>query len=112
MKIQERDLAGIPVLDLSGEVDLQSSPELRATLQARVKAKCPVLLLNFEGVTYLDSSGLATLIEYYQNSRPFGGKFILYGLPPRIQNVFEIARLEQIFSIHPDEASALAELRP
>lgn len=101
----------MPVMDLSGEVDLQSSPELRAALQGRIRAKCPVLLLNFEGVTYLDSSGLATLIEYYQNSRPFGGKFVLYGLPPRIRNVFEIARLEQIFSIHPDEDSALSELR-
>lgn len=102
---------GVPVLALSGEVDLQSSPELRAALQTRSRAKSPALLLNFENVTYLDSSGLATLIEYYQASRAFHGKFVLYNLPPRIRNVFEIARLEQIFSIHPDEASALQALQ-
>lgn len=107
MKIAERQIQGVPVLDLAGEIDLQSSPELRTALQSRSRAKCPALLLNFENVTYLDSSGLATLVEYYQASRPFAGKFILYNLPPRIRNVFEIARLEQIFSIHPDEPSAL-----
>jgi len=99
------------VLDLSGEVDLQSSPKLRELLQSKAKVKCPKLLINLEKVAYIDSSGLATLIEYFQTSRPYKGSLALCNLTPRVKNVFEIARLDQIFAIHPGEAEAVAALR-
>ena len=56
-------------------------------------------------------AGLATLIEYFQSVQSFKGKLALASLSPRVKNVFEIVRLEQIFSIHPDVPSALAALK-
>jgi anti-sigma B factor antagonist len=112
VNIEERQIQGVPALIISGEVDLQHSPDLRAALRVHSKARRPVLLVDFANVTYLDSSGLATLVEYYQTSRQFGGKIALYNLAPRIRNVLEIARLDRIFSVYPDEASALSSLRP
>ena len=74
-------------------------------------AKTPSLLLDFTGVNYIDSSGLATLIEYFQAVQGFKGRLVLACLSPRVKNVFEIVRLEQIFSIHPDVPSALSALK-
>ncbi len=111
MNCAERTVESVAVLDLSGEIDLQSSPRLREILQIRAKAKTPALLLNLSGVSYLDSSGLATLIEYFQTSRAHQGRLALCCLTPRVRSVFQVARLDQIFAIHPDEAAALAALR-
>ncbi len=69
MQCRELTVDGVLVLELGGDIDLQHSPELRRILQARAAQKIPALLLDFTGVAYIDSSGLATLIEYYQSSR-------------------------------------------
>jgi anti-sigma B factor antagonist len=111
MQITERTEESIPVVSISGDIDLETSPKLREFLKPKSSKKTPLLLLDFSEVNYIDSSGLATLIEYFQVVRGFGGKLALASLSPRVKNVFEIVRLEQIFSLHPDIPSALAALR-
>jgi len=111
MQITERTEQEIPVVSISGDVDLETSPKLREYLKPKSNKKTPLLLLDFSGVNYIDSSGLATLIEYYQAVQGFKGKLALASLSPRVKNVFEIVRLEQIFSLHPDIPSALAALK-
>jgi anti-sigma B factor antagonist len=111
MQITERTEENIPIISISGDIDLESSPKLRAFLKPKSSQKTPKLLLDFGGVSYIDSSGLATLIEYFQAVQGFGGKLTLAALSPRVKNVFEIVRLEQIFSLYPDVPSALAALK-
>jgi anti-sigma B factor antagonist len=111
MQITERTDGTIPVVAISGDVDLETSPQLRDFLKPKSAAKTPALLLDFAGVNYIDSSGLATLIEYFQAVQGFKGRLALAALSPRVKNVFEIVRLEQIFSIHPDVPTALAALK-
>ena len=111
MQIAERTEGNIPVLAITGDIDLESSPQLRDFLKGKSSKKTPLLLLDFTGVNYIDSSGLATLIEYYQAIQGFKGKLALASLNPRVKNVFEIVRLEQIFSLHPDITSALTALK-
>jgi anti-sigma B factor antagonist len=111
MQITERTEAGIPVVSITGDIDLETSPQLRACLKPLSTAKTPALLLDFSGVNYIDSSGLATLIEYFQAVQNYKGRLALASLSPRVKNVFEIVRLEQIFSIHPDVPSALSALK-
>jgi anti-sigma B factor antagonist len=111
MEITEQSEQGIPVLAISGDVDLETSPQLRDFLKPKAAQKTPALLLDFSGVHYIDSSGLATLIEYFQGVQAFGGKLALASLSPRVKNVFEIVRLEQIFSLYPDVPTALAALK-
>ena len=62
-------------------------------------------------MNYIDSSGLATLIEYFQSAQIYKGKLALAAMSPRVKNVFEIVRLEQIFAIYPDVPTALATLK-
>ena len=111
MQITERTEDGIPVVSITGDVDLESSPKLREFLKPKSAKKVPALLLDFTAVNYIDSSGLATLIEYYQGVQSYKGKLALACLSPRVKNVFEIVRLEQIFSLHPDIPTAIAALK-
>jgi anti-sigma B factor antagonist len=111
MQITERTEENIPVVLITGDIDLETSPQLREFLKPNSSKKTPLLLLDFSGVNYIDSSGLATLIEYFQAVQGFKGKLALASLSPRVKNVFEIVRLEQIFSLHPDVPSALAALK-
>jgi anti-sigma B factor antagonist len=96
------------VLLLEGEIDLHVSPTISASLQAMVKKKPKRLVVDLSRVSYIDSSGLAILIQAMQNVQEYGGKFALAGLQETVQTIFEIARLDQVFRIYPDTDSALA----
>lgn len=106
MEIKESTESSILVLAVSGEIDLNHSPALRVILRDKAKAKTAQLLLDFTAVAYIDSSGLATLIEYYQSARSFSGKFALCSLSSRVQSSFDLMRLSEVFSIFADQASA------
>ena len=96
------------VVPLEGEIDLHVSPQIGARLATMIKQKPPQLVVDLSQVTYIDSSGLAVLIEAMQNVGGYGGKFALTGLQDGVRPIFEIARLDQVFRIFPDTASALA----
>src|SRR5437762_5608769 len=66
------------------------------------------LVVDLSRVTYMDSSGLAVLIEGMQKVQEYGGKFALAGPQESVQHIFEIARLDQVFQIFPNVDSALA----
>ena len=95
------------ILPLEGEIDLHVSPQIGASLANLIAKKPPQLIVDLSHVTYIDSSGLAVLIEAMQNVSSYGGKFALSGLRESVRPIFEIARLDQIFQIFPDTASAL-----
>ncbi|NBS55221.1 anti-sigma factor antagonist [bacterium] len=110
MEITEKSEKNVLVLAIQGEIDLHVSPSLRAALKAKAQAKTPRLLLNFAEVGYIDSSGLATLIEYYQSARSFQGKFGLCCLNLSVRSSFELVRLTEVFSIFSSEPEALQAL--
>ena len=99
MKVQVRNLDKISIIDSSGDVDLYSSPRLRDALLAEIKADGPSVLVNMSDVTYIDSSGIATLVEGLQLSRQTKTRFGLFGLRPNARSVLELARLHKVFTI-------------
>ena len=96
------------VLPLEGEIDLHVSPRIAASLGAMVEEKPQHLVVDLEKVTYIDSSGLAVLIEGMQNVEGYGGKFALVGLQNDVRSILETARLDQFFSTYPHVEAALA----
>jgi anti-sigma B factor antagonist len=96
------------VLPLEGEIDLHVSPRISAALAAMIGQKPARLVVDLSAVTYIDSSGLAVLIEGMQNVEAYGGKFVLAGLQDNVRPIFEIARLDQVFLIFPHVDAALA----
>ena len=96
------------VLPLDGEIDLHVSPRIATSLRAIIDQKPSRLVVDLSGVSYIDSSGLAVLIEGMQNVEAYGGKFVLAGLQENVRPIFEIARLDQVFIIFPHVDAALA----
>ena len=68
MNCEIRDEGGVAVIALSGDIDLKTSPELRATLLDCVGTK-PGVLVDMAAVSYIDSSGVASLVEAYQSAK-------------------------------------------
>ena len=96
------------VLPLEGEIDLHVSPNIAASLQMMIEKKPGKLIVDLSRVTYIDSSGLAVLIEAMQDVEEHGGNFALAGLQETVRAIFEMARLDQVFRIFPDVEMALA----
>ena len=96
------------VLPLEGEIDLHVSPGIAESLRMMTEKKPKRLVVDLSRVTYVDSSGLAVLIEGMQNVEEYGGKFALAGLQETVRSIFEMARLDQVFRIFPTLDAALA----
>ena len=96
------------VLPLEGEIDLHVSRRVAASLKAIIEQKPERLVVDLSRVSYIDSSGLAVLIEGMQNVEDYGGRFVLAGLQESVRPIFEIARLDQVFIIFPHVDAALA----
>ena len=107
MKINEKSKDGVAILELSGEVDFHSSPELREKMQKVSTSQDPKVIVNLKDVSYIDSSGLATFVEALQTVKRNGGKLVLAELVPAVRGVFEIAKLDSIFSLAGSEQEAV-----
>jgi len=101
----QRDRA--EVLPLKGEIDLHISPSVTASLNTMIEKKPRRLVVDLSDVTYIDSAGLAALIEAMQKVEGYGGKFLLAGLQETVRSIFEISRLDQVFQIFPNVGAAL-----
>jgi anti-sigma B factor antagonist len=110
MKIQVRNADSISIIDCAGEVDLYSSPALRETLLKELQSGAPSVLINMREVTYIDSSGIATLVEGLQLSRQTQTHFGLYDLRNNARSVLELARLNRVFAIFENEQEALEKI--
>ena len=108
MQIVARLATGGTILDITGDIDLAHSPAMRkALLQEIREKKTPKVFLNLEKVRYIDSSGIASLVEGLKASRDQGSRLILFGLSKTVREVMELSRLQKIFEIHESEAQAL-----
>ncbi|MEA3328345.1 MAG: STAS domain-containing protein [Candidatus Omnitrophota bacterium] len=106
MEVKIRQKGNVKIVDIKGELDLYSSPSIRKEFDGLIKKKEKSILINLEGLTYIDSSGLATFIEALQKVSKYKGNLKLAGLRKSIKNVFEVARLDNVFSIFDNEAGA------
>ncbi len=103
-EIQNAD--GAAIVTLSGDVDLESSPRVRSALLECVKSKSNVVV-DMSGVDYIDSSGVASLVEAFQTARKNGTAFVLAKVSDAALRVLELARLDKVFTIVAEVADGL-----
>jgi anti-sigma B factor antagonist len=96
------------ILDVSGNIDMSNSPEVRKVLLRELHDKGSRVLLNLSGVRYIDSSGVASLVEGLKAARDSSSRFILFGLNDSAREVLKISRLLKLFEVYDDEAQATA----
>ena len=87
------------LIELEGEIDLHRSPDVKQQLQAAIAEKPAKLMIDLSKVTYIDSSGLATLLEGMQGVEFSGGKFYLVAVQEMLRAIFETSKLDEVFRI-------------
>ncbi len=107
MTEQVREENGKCVVELGGEIDLDRAPEVRGLLLDCV-ARGHDVLVDLSRVSYIDSSGIASLVEALQSAGKSGTALGLVAISPTALRVFELARLDKVFTIYPDLDAALA----
>jgi anti-sigma B factor antagonist len=107
MKIDIVDYRGNNVVTPSGEIDMYSSPELRKALMGLIHKKTTSLFIDFGAVSYIDSSGIATLVEGLKTVKTYGGRLKLVSIPEAIMEIFRFSKLDSIFEIYGNMDHAL-----
>ena len=102
--------ATLGILALEGDIDLYQSTAVKEKLTELIDRKTERILVDLTRVNYIDSSGLALFIECLQRIGEYSGRLGLFGLQPTVRHIFDIARLDQVLHIYPDEATARATL--
>ncbi len=104
----ETDPTRLCRVELEGDLDFHSSPDLRRELTKVVEQQTPKVMVDLSKVAYIDSSGLATFVELFQRMKRYSGKLVLCNLGQGVRSVFEIAKLDTIFKLAASREEALA----
>lgn len=107
MQVMRDEKNGVAIFRMSGDIDINTSPDVKKSFDDAVNEKKEKVLINLSDVGYVDSSGLATLVEVLKNLRSYGGKLKLSNLSEKVKGLFEITKLDKLFDIEADEDAAI-----
>ena len=109
MKIEERSLSNVVILDLKGKLTIGEGDELlKEKIASLMQAGHRNLLLNLESVPYVDSAGLGGIVHTYTTVSRQGGKLKLVNLTKRITDLLAITKLLTVFETFDSEADAVS----
>lgn len=109
MEIGVRESGGATIVDLNGDITLRTTPQVRKVLLSQFREKhARRVIANMSGVRYIDSAGVASLVEALRLSRDLNSEFALFGLGKVARQVLELTRLTKVFQIYDSEQQALA----
>ncbi|MFH1752686.1 MAG: STAS domain-containing protein [Candidatus Omnitrophota bacterium] len=98
---------GISICRVDGEIDINTAPQFKKAFDRLIREKGAKVIINMEKVGYIDSSGLATLVELLKNFRKIGAPLKLVSLSAKVKSLFEITKLEKLFDILEKEEEAV-----
>ena len=107
MSLTVNETDGFSIITLAGEIDLSCSAEVRNAILASLAARRPTLV-DLAAVSYIDSSGVASLVEGYQTARRKHLEFGLLAVSEAVRSVLQLAHLDKVFQLHPSLADRLA----
>ena len=108
MQIEERIVNDVTILDLKGKMTLGEGDELlKDKINSLIQQGHKKLVLNLEGVPYIDSAGLGEIVRTYTTVSRQGGKLKLLNLTKRIQDLLAITKLLTVFETHDSEQEAV-----
>ncbi len=108
MDVKTSQQDGVSVIQVGGEINISSSPELRKVFERETSKK---IVVDLEKVSYVDSSGLATLVEMLKRTKSQGGSLGLAGMSDKVKSLFEITKLDKLFSLFPNRLEAIKNLK-
>ena len=108
LTIETRDVDGRTVVAVGGEIDVYTAPKLRDKITELVGAGVYDLVVDMEGVEFLDSTGLGVLVGGLKKVRAHDGSLQLVCSQDRLLKIFRITGLAKVFVIHDSPEAALA----
>ena len=109
MELSTRQFESATILDVIGDITLYNSPTIRKMLLDLLRGKrVPRVIVNLEKVRYIDSAGVASLVEGLKLSRELKTGFALFGLARSTREVLELTRLIKVFEVYETEQEALS----
>ncbi|WP_392960525.1 STAS domain-containing protein [Streptomyces sp. LN245] len=106
LTITARDAATGPVLEITGDLDHATAPELRQAVDRLTLASGQLLVLDLAGLEFCDSSGITTLLAARNLATELGGDMALAAVPANTARILSIIGLDRVFTIHPDASTA------
>ena len=91
---------GCTVLEVRGELDMATSPQLRQILLRLVEAGDRQVVVDLAGVSFMDSSGLGALVEAYKALRAVDGRLALAAVQPAVRNVLTVTSVDRVIALH------------
>ena len=108
MDVKLSQLGEIMIYQVQGEINISTSPDLKKHFEKQPPKK---VIVNLEKVTYIDSSGLATLVEMLKKTKSQGGNLGLAAMSDKVKSLFEITKLDKLFAIFPSQDDAVAKIK-
>jgi anti-sigma B factor antagonist len=99
LSLSARDAEGYLILDVAGEIDVYTAPQLRERLIALVEGGARHVIVNLDRVEFLDSTGLGVLVGALKRLRGVGGELILACGQERLLKIFRITGLDRVFTM-------------
>jgi anti-sigma B factor antagonist len=109
LEAEVRQERGGVILDLRGEINGFAQEALDAAYAEADAKDTKTILLNFEGVDYINSTGIALIVGLLAKARASHKRLLAFGLSDHYVEIFEITRLSDFMSVFPDEESAMRE---
>ena len=109
LEAEVRQERGGIVLDLRGEINGFAQEALDAAYAEADAKDTKTILLNFEEVDYINSTGIALIVGLLAKARVSKRRLVAFGLSDHYVEIFEITRLSDFMSVFPDEESAISE---
>jgi anti-sigma B factor antagonist len=112
LEIKERGVGDVVILDLLGKITIgEGSVQLRDAVSNLLESGRQRIILNLQGVSYVDSSGIGELVSRFTTTKNQGGQLKLLQLPKKIKDLLMITKLLTVFEIYEDEETALSSFR-
>jgi anti-sigma B factor antagonist len=98
--VRQEDLSpGVKLVVVRGDIGYSEAPAFGAALKQVQTVSVKSVLIDLTGVEFMNTPGLATLVQALQSTKKTGGKLVLFGLQEKVRAVFEIAKLNKVFVI-------------
>lgn len=111
MKVETKELNGIKVLRLVGQVRISTQNDFKDILDNLVKESGrQTVIINMDGIIYMNSTGLGIIIDTYKKFKESNGRLVLCNLLPDIMNLFEVTRLNRFIEIYSGESEAMSKI--
>ncbi|MDT8306218.1 MAG: STAS domain-containing protein [Anaerolineae bacterium] len=108
MELIDRRENDVRILQLSGRFDTYTADSVRRWIESNTDAPPAQIVVNLQDVSFVDSTGLATLVQGMKRSRQHGGDLLLCHLQQPVRLIFELTRLDRAFEVLPTEEDAVA----